>query len=67
MINHAKSEQHRVVMEHLRGERYKIQSSSALIVHLLIAMDQRKVSKMCLKFEEGVAFLKFPVFHSLAE
>ena len=74
VTDHAKSDQHRAAMERLRGEWFKTKPSSAPIVHSFIAMDQRDVSKMCLKFElcyvlakEGVAFVKYPVFHSLAE
>ena len=74
VIDHAKSDQHRTAMEHLRSERFKAQPSLAPIVQSLITMDARDVSKMCLKFElcyvlakEGVAFVKYPVFHSLAE
>ena len=78
VLDHAKSDQHIASMSRLREERAKAQnapiSSYAPIVRSLMVMIESEKERMKRKFEicyvlarEGLAFLKYPAFHVLAE
>ena len=78
VLDHAKSEQHVASMARLQEQHARARdlptSSYAPIVRSLMVLDQREKKRMQHKFEicyvlarEGLAFLKYPVFHALAE
>ena len=78
ILDHAKSEQHTASMAHMQANRAKAQcrpvETYAPIARSLLVLDDREKGKMKRKFEicyvlarEGLAFLKYPSFHALAE
>jgi len=78
ILDHAKSEQHSSAMNHFRMAQAKASNqpltSYSPIARCLSTLDVGQKAKMKHKFEicyviarEGVAFLKYPVFHNLAE
>ena len=78
IVDHAKSEQHSAAMAHLRKTQAHA-SNQPLSTYSPIALcfstiDAGQMTKMKHKFEicyviarEGIAFLKYPAFHALAE
>ena len=78
IVDHGKSEQHTTCMAHMRADSARIQNkpveSYAPIARSLLVLDDREKEKIKRKFEicyvlarEGIAFLKYPPFHALAE
>ena len=78
IANHSKSEQHITCMAYMRADSAKARNepveSYAPIARSLLRTEDSEKEKMKRKFEisyvlarEGVAFLKYPAFHALAE